>query len=81
MGNLCTGCDRGDIKNDFDIDGELGYDSDGVEEDFQHHKGKAKYNNIKHNMYDLIYRRACYPLYLIKIEDTWKQLDDLVETC
>lgn len=75
MGNQCS-CNRSAEDDNVDLD--LGYGSDGVEEDFQHHPVKAEYKNIRHNLFDLMYRRSCYPLYLIKVEKLWLELDSLV---
>ena len=59
----------------------LGYDDDGVEEDFQYHEAKIAKNDIFLSLYDHIFRTATHPMYLIDVEAMWEELDSLCQKC
>ena len=81
--NSCGGCSAYlEIDNvNLDQRKSLGYDDDGVEEDFQYHEAKISKNGISLSLYDHMFRAATHPMYLIDVEAMWKELDGLCRKC
>ena len=60
MGNNCGGCGRYLDTDNINLEeaGGLGYDDEGVTEDFQYHDLKILKDEIQLSMYDKMFRKV-----------------------
>ena len=83
MGNNCGGCGKYLDTDNVNLEeaGGLGYDDEGVTEDFQYHEAKLEKNEIKLSMHDKMLRMATQPMFLIQVEDLWAEVENLSQKC
>lgn len=66
MGQACYCCAP---TEDGNFDANVGIEDECVFEKFQYHRTKMYDYSIKPSAYDMFYREACHPLYLLTLKE------------